>query len=182
MVELIKSKMKLRSDSSSYIEFENCISDLIQNETVISMNKLIQHSNITCLEHSIDVSYNSYLVCRGLELDYKSAARGALLHDFFLYDWHITKSGHGLHGFTHPVTALKNANENFCLNVIEKDIIEKHMWPLTIRLPKYKESFIVSFVDKYCSTAEIFNLRDRNNSDRFIRKLLSRCQRETYEL
>ena len=70
----------------------------------------------------------------------------------------------------------------FCLNVIEKDIIEKHMWPLTIRLPKYKESFIVSFVDKYCSTAEIFNLRDRNNSDRFIRKLLSRCQRETYEL
>ena len=71
MVELIKSKMKLRSDSSSYIEFENCISDLIQNETVLSMNKLIQHSNITCLEHSIDVSYNSYLVCRGLELDYK---------------------------------------------------------------------------------------------------------------
>jgi len=182
MVELIKSKMKLRADSSSCIEYENCICDLIQNETVLSMNNFIQHSNITCLEHSIDVSYKSYLVCRGFELDYKSAARGALLHDFFLYDWHITKSGHGLHGFTHPGTALKNANEKFCLNAIEKDIIEKHMWPLTVRLPKYKESFIVSFIDKYCSTAEIIELRDRNNSDRFIRKLLSRGNRETYEL
>jgi len=172
MLKLIKSKMKLRADSNNYIKYENCICDLIQNETVLSMKRFIQHSNITCLEHSIEVSYNSYLVCRGLGLDYKSAARGALLHDFYLYDWHITKSGHGLHGFTHPGTALKNANEKFSLNVIEKDIIEKHMWPLTIRLPRYKESFIVSFVDKYCSTTEIIKLRDINNCDRFTREFL----------
>jgi uncharacterized protein len=107
------------------------------------------------------VSYNSYLVCRVLGLDYQSAARGGLLHDFFLYDWHITKHEEGLHGFTHPGTALKNANKKFSLNKIEKDIIEKHMWPLTIRFPKYKESFIVSFVDKYCSVIEIIKFRKR---------------------
>ncbi len=172
MMELIKSNMKLRADSSSYIEFKDCIYDLIQNETVHSMEKYIQHSNITCLEHSIYVSYNSYLVCRGLGFDYQSAARGALLHDFFLYDWHITKPQNGLHGFTHPGAALRNANEKFSLNKIEKDIIEKHMWPLTIRFPKYKESFIVSFVDKYCSVTEIIKSREVNKVDRLIRELL----------
>lgn len=167
MIELIKLKLNLKADSCSYSGYERCISDLIQNKIVCSMEQFIQHSNVTCLEHSIYVSYSSYLICKRLGLDYRSAARGGLLHDFFLYDWHITKLRNGLHGFTHPYTALKNANENFSLNKIEKDIIEKHMWPLTIRLPKYKESFIVSFVDKYCSLMEIINL----GSDNAIRRI-----------
>ena len=37
-----------------------------------------------------------------------------------------------------------------------KDVIVKHMWPLTVKLPKYKESYIVTFVDKYCATVEFF--------------------------
>jgi uncharacterized protein len=37
---------------------------------------------------------------------------------------------------------------------MERDIIEKHMWPLTLKLPKYKEALIVSFVDKYCAFME----------------------------
>jgi uncharacterized protein len=47
------------------------------------------------------------------------------------------------------------------LNDIEKDIIEKHMWPLTLKLPKYKEAFIVSFVDKYCAFMESIRLNNR---------------------
>ena len=35
------------------------------------------------------------------------------------------------------------------LNDIEKDIIIKHMWPVTIRFPKYAESFIVGIADKF---------------------------------
>ena len=62
------------------------------------------------------------------------------------------------HGFTHPRTALENACKYFNLNEIEKDIIEKHMWPLTLRkVPKYKESVVVTMVDKYCSTKETFS-------------------------
>jgi len=180
-MKLIKLKLNLKTDSSSYVEYEKCISDLIQNETVRSMEKYIQHSNVTCLEHSIYVSYSSYLICKGLGLDYQSAARGGLLHDFFLYDWHITKPQNGLHGFTHPGTALKNADEKFSLNEIEKDIIEKHMWPLTLGLPQYKESFIVSFVDKYCSLMEIgfgnscnFKSRNLNDIDNYLSSLQSR--------
>ena len=44
----------------------------------------------------------------------------------------------------------------------EKDIILKHMWPVTIKLPKYKESYIVSSVDKYCALAESLNSYKHN--------------------
>ncbi|QNU67909.1 HD family phosphohydrolase [Ruminiclostridium herbifermentans] len=158
MIELLKSKLNLEVDSSSFEEYKSCICELTENTKINLMDNFIQHSNVTCLEHSIYVSYISFLVCKRLKLDYSSAARGGLLHDFFLYDWHKAKQERGLHGFTHPYTALKNANENFNLNDLEKDIIVKHMWPLTIRLPKYKESFVVAFVDKYCALMEILKI------------------------
>ncbi|MFA6941468.1 MAG: HDIG domain-containing metalloprotein [Clostridiaceae bacterium] len=158
MIDLIKSRLNLKENSENFLEYKNCISDLAENETVCSMDSFVQHSNITCLQHCIYVSYISYLMCRHLGLDYRCAARGGLLHDFFLYDWHITKLNNGLHGFTHPYTALENANKLFDLNDVEKDIIVKHMWPLTIKLPKYKETFIVVLADKYCACMEIIKL------------------------
>jgi uncharacterized protein len=161
MKESTKLKLNLKADINSDGEYKKCIGDLLQNEIVCSMKKFIQHNNVTCLEHSICVSYYSFFICKRLGLDYRSAARGGLLHDFFLYDWHITKPVKGLHGFTHPNTALENANKYFYLNEIEKDIIEKHMWPLTAKLPKYKESFIVSFVDKYCALMEILKINSK---------------------
>ncbi len=137
--------------------YENCISNLIETEIVQSMDKYIQHGDITCLDHCKNVSLKSYKVCKFLKLDFKSAARGALLHDFFLYDWHIPGSHVGLHGFRHSKISLENAEKHFVLNNKEKDIISSHMWPLTLRPPKYKESFVVTLVDKFCSSKEIVN-------------------------
>ncbi|MFL0194785.1 HD family phosphohydrolase [Clostridium sp. WILCCON 0269] len=172
MIDLIKSIWKLKEDPDNYDEYKHCINDLIQNEAVLSMGNFIQHSNISCLRHSIYVSYMSYLVCKKLGLDYSSAARGGLLHDFFLYDWHIKRYDSGLHGFTHPYTALGNANKLFHLNDVEKDIIVKHMWPLTIKLPKYKESFVVTLADKYCASMEIIKFDSKTNMYRLIGEIL----------
>jgi len=157
MAELVKSKIKSRIDLMIDKEYRNCVDDLINHEMVRKMQNFAQHGDISCLEHSIYVSYISYRVCKKLGLDYYSAARGGLLHDFFLYDWHFDKPYKGLHGFIHPQIALKNADEYFSLNNIERDIIIKHMWPMTIRLPIYKESFVVLMADKYCALREIFN-------------------------
>jgi len=167
MIGSIKSKLNLKADSYKYKEYRECINDLIQTEVVCSMKSFIQHSDITCLEHCIFVSYYSYKICRFLKLDYCSTARGALLHDLFLYDWHTTKPKEGLHGFTHPYEALKNANKYFILNNLEKDIIEKHMWPLTLKLPKYKESFVVLFVDKFCAMMEIIKFGTKSYRYKF---------------
>lgn len=161
MIEWIKSKLSLKADFFSDEEYEKCLGDLINHEMVGRMKNFIQHGDISCLEHSIYVSYISYMICRRFGLDYQSAARGGLLHDFFLYDWHMEKPQKGLHGFIHPNIALQNANKYFNLNDREKDIIKKHMWPLTIRLPRYKESFIVLSVDKYCALMETFRLFGR---------------------
>lgn len=155
MIEWIKLKSSLNIDSACESEYRKCIYDLAQHEMVISMKNFIQHSDINCLEHSLYVSYVSYLLCRRIGLDYSSAARGGLLHDFFLYDWHIAKPYRGLHGFIHPYIALQNASKYFNLNEREKDIILKHMWPLTISLPRYKETFIVILADKYCAFMEV---------------------------
>ncbi len=132
-----------------------CVEDLLKNEQIQSMSKYIHHSNVTCLDHSMHVSFKAYVVCRRLGLDYRSAARGALLHDFFLYDWHVHQPGRGLHGFVHPKIALENAQAITKLNAIEEDIIIKHMWPLTLSLPKHREAMVVIWVDKYCTILEM---------------------------
>lgn len=80
--------------------------------------------------------------------------RGALLHDYFLYDWH--EPHHGLHGYTHASLALRNAAQDFAISPIEADVIKKHMWPLNIKPPRYREAMIVTIADKICSAKEVF--------------------------
>ena len=89
-----------------------------------------------------------------LPVDKQSLVRGALLHDYFLYDWHEKDGGHRLHGFFHAERALHNARRDFNLNFIERDIIRKHMFPLNITPPKFRESWIVTWADKLCAAEE----------------------------
>lgn len=155
-------------------EYINITEELLKHEKVKSMSTYIQHGTTNCYDHSLYVSYISYRVCKRLNLDYKSAARGALLHDFFLYDWHIPGNSEGLHGFSHPKRAHDNALSYFKLNHLERDIILKHMWPLTLSMPRYVETFVVVFVDKYCSIMETFRL---NNKKRLVN-----LQKLTYDI
>ena len=39
---------------------------------------------------------------------------------------------------------------------IEKDVIVNHMWPVTIKIPHYKETVVVTFADKYSALVETF--------------------------
>ena len=147
--------MKLTDNEMRYF-YENVI-ELLKHEKYREMKNYIQHGNTSTYIHCITVAYYSYAVSKKLrlKLDMKSVIRGALLHDFYLYDWHIPDKSHKLHGFVHPSFALKNSGKYFKLNKIEEDIIEKHMWPLTLtRVPRFREAFLVCFIDKYCSLAE----------------------------
>jgi uncharacterized protein len=165
---------KKREHEMEYIknDYGNLVSDLTLSQNVVSMSGFVQHGNVSCLEHCSHVSYKSYVICRMLKLDYRSAARGGLLHDYFLYDWH-NNSPYRLHGFRHPHRALLNAKRDFELNEIECDIIEKHMWPLTLIPPKYKESLIVSMVDKYYTIIEVLRSKsEKSNQHPSIKKYI----------
>lgn len=128
---------------------------IIDSKDYQRVKNYIQHGHISVYEHSIFVAYVSLYICLKLHLkvNYSALIRGALLHDYFLYDWHI-HNGHHLHAFTHASTALNNASIDFEINEIEHDIIKKHMFPLTITPPKYKESIIVCVADKLSATLE----------------------------
>lgn len=142
-------------------DFYFAISDILTNKVVMSSNTILHHSKTSCYRHMFNVSYYTYKMCKVLKLDYVSAARGAMLHDLYLYTWRMEKGPIiGLlkkHSWIHPKIALQNADKYFELNDIEKDIILNHMWPVTIRLPKYAESFIVTIADKLCCVMEIFH-------------------------
>lgn len=156
MLKAIGSKVDLMKDEKG--EAYYClVSDLLENDLVLKMKEFTHHGDTTCFQHCLNVSYYNYKICRFFSLNERAAARAGLLHDLFLYDWHTYKpeKGERLHGFTHAGTALKNVRENFIITDIEKDIIEKHMFPLNITaVPKYRETVVIVLVDKYCGLLE----------------------------
>ena len=141
-------------------EYYETVRDILQHDEFLKLKDYFHH-NSSIYDHVHDVAYFSYRICKYFKLDYRSAARGALLHDFFLYDWrnHDVPDlpREKFHGFEHPAIAVANAKKHFSINDIEEDIIKKHMWPLTLVPPRYKESYIVSFADKYLSSREFIN-------------------------
>lgn len=152
-------------------EFIQMIDNLLNNDTVKQMKNFRQHYETSCFDHCLIASYYCYLYGKKFNLDYVSCARAAMLHDLFLYDWRKKQDGRkGLHAFTHPKTAYENASKLFDLNEKEKDIILKHMWPVTIALPKYKESYLLTLVDKYCALNESY----QEIYNRFCQKKLFR--------
>ncbi len=160
-----KEQAKLWAQDSRWVEHKSyyedaeymeCVHDIMDSPIFQSMDNFIQHGNTTCKAHCIKVSYMSYCICRRLGWDYRETARGALLHDFFLYDWHThaRETGNHFHGYTHPRTALNNAVKHFTLTEKEKDMILRHMWPLTPVPPKTREGMAIVYADKFCSLAE----------------------------
>lgn len=156
-MNLLTSK---KNDLTEYIQFYSSIKDIISNSTVQEMKKFRQHYNTSTFEHCFKVSFINYKICKKLGLDYKAAARSGMLHDLFLYDWRNSSkllNLDGLHAFVHPKIACENACKLFDLSNKEKDIILKHMWPVTFfSFPKYPESFIITLSDKYSALQESF--------------------------
>jgi uncharacterized protein len=119
---------------------------------------------MTVEEHCINVAKTSLYIKEKLNIkcNTRDLVRGALLHDYFLYDWHIgdKEHPHRLHGFYHPERALENARKEYVVTKIQADIISKHMWPLTLVPPMCVEAWIVTMADKYCSTLETLHVHN----------------------
>lgn len=135
-------------------EFNIIIKDIINNPYVLDMKNFRQHYDTSTFEHSYKVAYISYKICKKFNLDYKSAARAGMLHDFYLYDWRVKSSWHKWHAFKHGRFASINASKLFNLSDKEIDMIKKHMWPVTPVPPKSMEGFILTFADKYSASIE----------------------------
>lgn len=136
--------------------------DILQSENFRKNRTYIQHGDMTVNDHVLSVARCSIALDDFLHAKSRrrELVRGALLHDYFLYDWHKPdkEHPHRLHGFYHPGTALRNALKEYELTDRERDIIKKHMWPLTVVPPTCREAWIVTTADKWCSLLETLHI------------------------
>lgn len=137
--------------------------DILASRNFVHSSEYIQHGTVSVKKHCLNVAKYSLALSKKLpfRINRRDLIRGALLHDYFLYDWHIDSDANvhrRLHGFYHPGIALCNADKEYDLTLREKDIIKKHMWPLTVVPPMCREAWIVTMADKYCSILETLHI------------------------
>lgn len=135
------------------IKFDIIAKDIIDKDKFQSL-KNDPHHGLTRYDHVLRVAKNTYRISKVLRMDYISATRGALLHDYFNdADYQETK---GLKkGSLHPVIALNNARREYNLNSKEENIIISHMYPMGKIKPNCKESWLVTSVDKSVALYEV---------------------------
>ena len=141
--------------------FWTCYQELTSSSNLGTMAEYPQHGNTCRLLHSVAVAYYSCrlgaLLGRGFHM--RETARGALFHDYFFYDAQDGDPAHKGHWSRHPEIAWRNAKEELDLTRREEDIIRSHMFPLTLKPPRYREGVVVMMVDKGCSVYEFFKRR-----------------------
>ena len=146
--------------------YKEYATDILKSENFKNTRNYIQHGSMSVHSHCMDVARKSIAISKFLKIpcNERDLIRGALLHDYFLYDWHNKdrENYQFFHGFYHPGIALKNASKEYDLTPRERDIIKKHMWPPTITPPRCREAWIVTTADKYCSLLETLRLHRGN--------------------
>ena len=134
------------------LSFDDLVCDIVNNKKYQELKKEYHHG-IDRYTHSMRVAKVTYKLSKKMGLDYVSATRGAMLHDFFKDEEYgnvkgLTKAK------VHPHIACLNAKEEFVLNDIEADIIKSHMYPINTKTPSFKESWLVNSVDEGVSLYE----------------------------
>ncbi len=139
--------------------FEKQMREMIADPRVQQMRRFSQHQGNTTYHHCLNVAQGSYNLAKFLhiKIDGKSLAVGAMLHDYYLYSTSSMDLSSYTHGVSHPQIALENAaDSNFQLNEREINIIESHMWPLTLtHIPREREAVLVCIADKFCALQEM---------------------------
>ena len=142
----------------NYEEMQAILADITSSSVVQRMKQYTQHGRVSTYEHCENEAKLSYDIDRrfSLHADLRVLLVGAMLHDFYLYDWHSADGGaHRLHGFTHAQKSRENAERYFHIDKKTGDVICCHMWPFNPgRIPPSKEAWIVCIADKCMSLYE----------------------------
>ena len=151
------------------------VENILRSDEFQRRKLFIHHHNLSVWDHSIFVSFRSYVMAGIFHCDQRVCAIAGLLHDFYPLAWQynedLAKLDNGKymerlkrkdplfkkHGFTHGDEAALNYVKYFPELEDKKitDCIRKHMFPLTIKPPKYLEGLIITLVDKANSVHEL---------------------------
>ena len=147
--------MKINEDLKQ--ELEDIYQSFLNDERILKMKDIQMHRGSNCYIHSFKVA----------KLAIKRALRhkkgnlhvillGAILHDYYLYDWRTDKEKMKSHLRDHPYIAAENAERDFGIYEPIQRVIRSHMWPINFdEFPKTKEARIISLADKSIYLREI---------------------------
>lgn len=170
--------LELYKKDKHFYNWYKIVRKILKSKEFQKRRLFLHHENESLWTHSIKVSFLSYKFALKHNINEYNCAVAGLLHDFYTKAWQYSKELEyldekyrerfikkekckfkELHGIHHPIDALDNSKKYFnkYLNKRIEDAIITHMFPLSIfngNIPKYKESYVVTMVDKYVS----FNL------------------------
>ncbi|GMO45317.1 MAG: HD domain-containing protein [Termitinemataceae bacterium] len=145
--------------------FYEYASDIINHELFLQTKQIFSHGTISIFRHSLAVAERAFSMIEDEDsnkIDKKCVVRAALLHDFFLYEWHIPGMRYLVHGWAHPAIAAEKARDVFNISDKEYSCIRTHMWPWTLfHFPKYREGLVISLADKIVAMQETFLCRGK---------------------
>ena len=116
------------------------------------------HHGSNRYDHSLRVALKVYKLAKRFNLNYVSATRAALLHDFFLRaDLGDVSDPEEL--VLHPALAVENAKKRFNISKKEANMMITHMYPVTKEAPTTKEGWLLTYADKAVSIREYMKYR-----------------------
>ena len=139
------------------VKFNDIANEIIKSDKFKSLD-FDYHHGLTRYKHIMHVARGTYYISKMLKLDYISATRGALLHDYFNEEEYLDKKGLDMPRI-HPFLALNNAKNIYDINVVEENIIISHMFPIGKIKPLFLESWVVTIIDKLVASYEYINYK-----------------------
>ena len=146
--------------------FKKCLSEMIENPAIQKLKEIPQHKGSTTYAHCVNVATTAYVLAKKWhwDIDISALVRGAMLHDYYLYDTETMPYSDYRHSLVHPKLAVANAEKLFDLNDKERNIILSHMWPIPgAPLPRSREAWLICIADKECAQREMYGKRQRRN-------------------
>lgn len=137
------------------VEYLSLIEQLLYSSEFAALASY-RHHKMNRQQHSFNVSWYAFRLAKLFRLDAAAVARSGLLHDLFYYNFRDAEYTKNEHIYEHPQQALENARQLTDLSPKEEDIILNHMWPMCPQHhTHYKETYLVSMIDKYCCLLEL---------------------------
>ena len=160
--------MKITEEEKSSLE--NLYQTFLNDEKILRMKDISMHRGSNCYEHSFKVAKKAIrksIKSAKKNLNLEVVLIGAILHDYYLYDWRQDRSRLKGHANNHPGIAIENAIRDFDISEEVKAVIKSHMWPINIRtFPNTKEARIVSLADKAVTIGESLSTKKYKQNKR----------------
>jgi len=148
------TKLKKKEIKADYIDFYELIEPILVESEMQKRKGYPHHINESVYAHVLRVAYDCYHIGKRLKMDYKSLAIAGILHDFYENPWQYStekKPFFKKHAFTHAKEAVENAKRVYGKEIVTpkvESIMITHMFPLNKKIPRNREAWLLTLVDK----------------------------------